>query len=301
MAEPPRVPPAHCPVLVGLEKTETVLRGGFLEEPVLLSRLRVVDGRQFVYLHKSCSELSKFLTGHPAWKRHLKGTTVFEDIQKVRDEKYKAVLKELMSAQATPEVAAEAPAEDDLGLDDEAEADAPARGKREAEAVHRQRRLRKLARTQLPRMASVVWERPGRPPWSFTVLLENARGACAIEATSANFATMWEIACEDLNTGVPARKAYGSQRSEDEGVRRAPKHYDDGRREYWVNGRWVSKAKVKTETGQTVVRTLKRRATGEASPPRLAKAIKAKAKAASVDALVLPREEFESPGLGLEL
>ena len=102
---------------------------------------------------------------------------------------------------------------DDLGLDDDAEGDEGDNGQSNADRAHGQRRLRALVRTQMPRMASVEFLRPGRPPWTVTALLEIGRAACAIEATSDNFATMWEIAGKDLNKGVPSRKPYGTVRS----------------------------------------------------------------------------------------
>lgn len=76
----------HDPAEVrfGLEETEVVLRGGFLQEPVVIGGCRLVDGRVFLPLLKGDIRLSNFLTDEQGHQRPLSRTMVFETIQKLR-------------------------------------------------------------------------------------------------------------------------------------------------------------------------------------------------------------------------
>ena len=55
---------------LGLGPTEAVLRGGALRQPVILSQLVVVDGKQWLRLRKCDQELRAFL--HPPGERSKK-------------------------------------------------------------------------------------------------------------------------------------------------------------------------------------------------------------------------------------
>ena len=77
------------------QPSEVVLRGGYLKQPVLLTRLVTVDDKKFVYLWKGCPELSKFLTGLPVCKRPLASCLVFEKLAEKRNAAYCQKLVEL--------------------------------------------------------------------------------------------------------------------------------------------------------------------------------------------------------------
>ena len=156
----------------------------------MLTRLRVVDGKQFVYLQKNSAELCRFLTGKSAYTRPLAASTAFEEVLAARDKTYKASLRELMEGAAEAPAAADEqpPAVDDLGLDEPlvAAAGAPGHDRKLG------KRQRASALKQLPRMAAVLVQRPGRPDWAPAVLMDNGRSAPAIEASaSAGFMAPW--------------------------------------------------------------------------------------------------------------
>ena len=69
---------------LGLLETEVVLRGGFLQEPVIIGGCKVLDGRVFMPLLKGDIRLSNFLTDEPSGQRPLSRSLVFETIQKLR-------------------------------------------------------------------------------------------------------------------------------------------------------------------------------------------------------------------------
>ena len=69
---------------LGLLETEVVLRGGFLQQPVIIGGCKVSDGRVFLPLLKGDMRLSNFLTDEPSGTRPLSRSLVFETIQKLR-------------------------------------------------------------------------------------------------------------------------------------------------------------------------------------------------------------------------
>lgn len=267
-------PIARFPVCVGLHSSELVLRGGSLKEPEVLSGLRVVDGKPFLYLQQSNRVLCKFLTGRAACFRPLVTTSVVEELRRLRDQAYRETMTALVKASSTqaPKVTEEGAPVDDLDLEaPTGETLVPCDG---AFSRARARALRKAARKQVPRTTVVTCERPGAAPWSVTLLLENGRGAPAMWATADNFDRLLELVRGDIAAGTFRRKPH-PQASSAEG-RRPPRRRADGVKEYFIKGRWVAKTTVIGVDGTKRVRTLKRKPTEEAAgaaravPPRAA-------------------------------
>ena len=250
------------PVCVGLHSTELVLRGGSLNGPSVLSGLRVVDDKQFLHLQQSNPVLCKFLTGKAACFRPMAKTSVVEELRKLRDRAYKEALDGLLAASVpAPLVNAPAAPVDDLDLD--APGVEPAALVDATAASRSSRSLLRAARMQVPRTTTVTCQRPGAAPWSVTLLLENGRGAPAMWATSANFDRLLELVRAEIASDTFRRKAH-PKASKAEG-RRAPRKRDDGSREYFVRGRWVTKRSVVGDDGVKRIRTLKRKPTEEST------------------------------------
>ena len=250
-------PEATFPVCVGLHSSELVLRGGSLKGPEVLSGLRVVDGKPFVYLQQSNTVLCRFLTGHPACFRPLAKTSVVEDLRRLRDEAYTQAMDELIAASMpVPEPAASV---EDLGLEEATAGDDP----KDAPPISQRwvRRRRQAFIKQLPRTATVNCLRPGAAPWPVTILLENGRGAPAMWATAANFDRLLELVRADIATGAYRRKPHPKSHAAE--GRRAPRRNADGTKEYFIRGRWVAKKTEVGKDGKRRVKTLKRRPTDD--------------------------------------
>ena len=217
--------------------SEVVLRGGYLKQPILLTRLVVSGGKKFVYLWKGSPELNKFLTGLSSCKRPLASCLVFEKLAERRNAAYRQALVDL-KASATE---ASRPNEGrDLADRLELDADAPQEGDAPEEGAAPKERLRvfKKFRPQLPRFVAVDIEKPGQETWSPLLLLEPATKAPAMEATADNFASLFALVDNERLHGSCARK----QRGASSRAPRGPQHA----REYFVRpasrpSHWVRK------------------------------------------------------------
>ena len=116
------------PVITGLQPTEIVLRGGYLTGPMVLTRLRLCDGIKFCYLWKASHELARFLCKGQLRARPLAATAVFENLVKLRNDKFRELHKASMRAEEDegdgndePDLAA------DLEVDAETQRQGPSR------------------------------------------------------------------------------------------------------------------------------------------------------------------------------
>jgi len=275
---------AAAPVTVGLASAEMVLRGGYLRSPIVLQRLKVVEGKQFVYLTKTGGGsvvLARFLTKEAPRKRPLAKTAVFESIAKLRDAAYRnfaatplGAATALDEAAATPLGAATAfddPCEA-LGLDDDVEQATEQRTRPRARKGAK-KRLHKKDQVAVPPTAEVCYERPGQTDWKFHVLLEGAAKCPAIEATQANLQMLFTLVDDDVMHGATRRARHGVATASTRPAPRGPA----GRRSYAIHHKWVTKISEPREPGDETptkkVKTLKRRRTGDAgTPPPRAKA-----------------------------
>ena len=152
-----------------------------------------------------------------------------------------------------------------------------------ASVARQSRRLRASARKQVPRIAPVELHRPGRPVWICNVLMDNGRGAPAVEATTSNMQWLVDLVSSDITSGVSPRPAYGAP----SGAKRRPRLLADGSREYFVRGSWIKKKKVAGK-----FRTMKRRPSDEEVPPRRRRVVRHApaqlAVASDVDPLDMP-------------
>ena len=256
MAPYARSPPVPTfPIVTGLHKTELVLRGGFLDTPAVLTGLRVVEGRQYVTLHKHNKTLVRFLTGKATFRRPLARTAIIEGLMAARALKQKTLI-----ADSEASVESAAPGDDD---DDDLDlADGP---KSSAVTPAKRTSWRKafVNKTQLPLADVVEVLRPGSDPFRPRMLLSTVRGneAVAIEATADNLEVVLCAVRDDESSVAPSGTTGGG-----EPRKRPPRKLDDGSREYFIRGRWVNKRRERDEAGAVKVRTLLRRPTDE--PPK---------------------------------
>jgi hypothetical protein len=251
------------PITTGVAETELVVRGGYLKAPEVFTQLKLVDGSKFMYLVKSSHQLSKFLSREATHKRPLAKTDVFERLQKLRDDRYRAFL---VGEGDGPGAPTEADPCEQLCLDSIV-ATSPAKLP--------PRRLLSSLRQQVPSQAEVVMPRQGQEPWRVTVLLERATKAVAIEATSANLHALFELVDNDLTCNVTRRKRYGA-----DATSRPIPHGPKECRKYAVGRKWVTKIREGGPDGaKPRVRTLVRlrsdehRAAAPAKLPRRRKAM----------------------------
>jgi hypothetical protein len=102
--------------------------------------------------------------------------------------------------------------------------------------------------------------------WKVQVLLEAASKAPAIEATQANFNSLFRIVSFELEHSAERRAQYGKLTSVERRHPRGPREA----RQYWVRNRWITKMPVLKEPkskrpGAKCHRTLKRRPTGDSA------------------------------------
>jgi hypothetical protein len=256
---------ASSPVALGCLPTEVVLRGGRLQEPLVLTGLRVVNGKQFVTLCKASSVLNRFLCKSSVCKRPLAGTLVFEQLTKLRNEAYQRLLAQAASEPCEPQ---EEQADLAALLDLDASpgvlvASLPV----DASAAKRIRLPKRLA-AQLPKTLTVTMEASAGMRWEVTLLAECARKSPAMEASAANFSSLLEWVEADLHDDHIRRLQHGALvATEDRRSPRGPKHA----REYFVKGTWVTKireAEPAPYGDGRRFRTLKRRGSDEEVRPK---------------------------------
>jgi hypothetical protein len=239
-------------VSLGLLPNEIVIRGGLLLKPVIVSNVSVVAGAHYLVLIKSNPVLCQFLAGQTSCKRPLVKTMVFETLQKARNTKFKELVEEARGASGDlgPGEADDADIEDKLGLDLDVVVSSPTKGKRKV-AISR-------LVAQVPSAAKVSML---GGEWCPMMLMEGSTKAPAIEATPDNLRRLFDMAQAEMEDGIAKRARHGSN-SGDRPEPRGPQ----GRREYVVGNKWVTKIRVEdaAENKGRKFRTLKRRRSDEA-------------------------------------
>lgn len=270
-------------IQIGLRPTELVVRGGHLNRPIVMSKLRVVDGKRFVFLWKSCADLNALLTGRAkGGGRKLASTAVFAHIWRAKEAKKEDMLRaaggpteELTSAEQPAEASGLA----SLDLDDFAEgAGQPPKPKRGAKKA---KEVKRLLAKQLPKYAQVelVDAAPIVGLWRPFVLLDGGNSAPALEATEDNLSKLRAWVEHDLLEDRD-RQDKGRGRGRAAKAKRGPRG-DPGHRQYFTGRRWLEKTPLQAGASGhgdaprfKRFRTLKRRVTPddvaeEAADPNL--------------------------------
>jgi len=226
---PQRSPPVQ-PIKLGRLPSEVVLRGGYLKQPVILTRLTTVEGKRFVYLWKGCPDLNRFLTGVPVCKRPLASCHVFEQIAEQRNETYRQKLADLKGAGGAVDdpkasrLDADGDAVESLGLDDTASKTSP------VDVRNARMRVFKKVKGQVQRMEAVSIDHPGLDSWRPLVLMEPATKAPAMEATAGNFSALFALVDHELTHGNATKQERHRAVKADTRLPRGP----PGDREYFV-------------------------------------------------------------------
>ena len=202
------------PILTGLQPTETVLRGGHLKQPIVLSRLRTVGDKQFIYLWRSNRDLTNFLTDIAFFRRPLKHSNVLQRLADLRNTKMVELMGKLHdmadAADAGKSHVEASAVTDSLDMDDEPGDEKPEEEiKANGQRKHVSRRDRNL-RKQLPKVHEVSYDRPGDDPWTPMLLMEAATVSPAMEVIDENFTALFELVDRDLTEAVESGPA-GSQ------------------------------------------------------------------------------------------
>lgn len=251
---------------MGLKPGEMVLRGGMLPGPTVITGVKTVHGCGFMYLWKTSRFLNAFLAGKMSAERPLSCTAVPEALQELREVARHELLRGAVADDASGEASGQVDPTAALGFD----APSPA----EAMLEKRSKRQRPSAKALLPSLVSVTLKKDGFEPWTVRLLLESAQKAVAMEVTVANLTALYLRVQADLAAGVKLRPRHGHGKGgaaamSTDALRRKPRHYDDGSKEYAVRNRWVRKfppdsAEVPPDgarPGWKRVRVLKRRHT----------------------------------------
>ena len=238
----------------------------------MLTRLKRVEGRMFMYLLKGGRELLNFLVPLEArgrGKRPLANTTVFEDLALLRGQCRNRLKAQDQAdrdlASNTPKKSADLAAL--LDLDDDVSGVSDLATKRITTSPNAKWRVAQRARRAMPNIVQVTLEREGFEAWTPNLLLERDNRAVAMEATAANFAMLFRLVDHDLVHGGRKREKFGSQVAS-----RPPPRGPPTAREYFVRNRWVTKIPVQTPgassqthgaSSRVRFRTLKKRKTEE--------------------------------------
>ena len=257
---------AYAPAVLGLQPSEQVLRGGHLREPIVLKRLKRVEGRSFLCLWKTCRELVNFLASpsrRQRGKRPLADTNVFEELQVLRQQARQRILDDAVIDCGLAQPNQEDDFASKLGLDDDNVSASTPKTKSAWRLERKERRV-------LPKIVTVTLERTGFEPWIVNLLLERDNMAPAMECTAQNLGKLFEFVDHDLANGDHHRQRYGA----DVASRPAPRGPSD-RRSYFIRNRWVTKirlrgddAREQTDTPRKRYRTLKRRSSRDEAPLR---------------------------------
>ncbi len=187
----------------GLRADEQILRGGELQQPVLITGLRLsLDGTPCVALEKGSGPLTRFLTGKSAAKKPLSKTMVFETLLRIRNVAVEQLLKTVRAGGVGVVPLADAPADDqlaalDLGDDDDSGPKASPvkkKGRTPSKAV---------LLPQLPETSVVDY--PGSD-WQVEVVCEKANRAVHVKFTVENMDALSALVAEDLSNGDVKRK-----------------------------------------------------------------------------------------------
>ena len=213
--------PSAAPGL-GLAPDEVVLRGGFLQGPAIVGGCEEVDGAMYMPLLKHDPVLSNFLSPLPCNRRPLRGTTVLQELQRLRNDY-------ISSAGTFPPAEADDAETEQLGLGGDASA--------------KKRRSRAKLEKALPRTVEVVLVKSGFPDWRVNLKLDKyTRMVPAMEVTPANLRALFQRVRADLEEGrIKLERKGGCQ-----GAARRPRTAA-GRRGYWKGKKWLLKERVVQE------------------------------------------------------
>lgn len=211
--------PSQAPGL-GLAEDEIVLRGGFLKSPAIYGGCTEVGGAMFMPLLKSDPVFSNFLSPRPCNKRPLRGTTVPEELQKLRNQ----FIVTKGEDQEADDYAK------DLGLG--------------GEAPSKKRRVYKdKAEKTLPPTVEVVYKKEGFADWRVRLKVDKwVRYAPAMEVTAENLQALFERVRADLEDGGVKRERFGGP----VGAARQPKGPREKRR-FWIGTKWLEKRRLEEE------------------------------------------------------
>ena len=212
--------PSAVPGL-GLAPDEVVLRGGFLKSPAIMAGCEEVGGAMYMPMLKSDPILSNFLSPLPCNRRPLRGTTVLEELQLLRN-------NFICSAGTLPPEADDDETQQ-LGLGGDASA--------------KKRRSRAKLEKTLPPTVEVVFVKSGFPDWRVNLKLEKyIRMAPAMEVTIANLRALFARVRADLEEGIIKRQRNGGP----QGAARKPRAAA-GKRSYWKGKKWLLKERIPKE------------------------------------------------------
>ena len=264
-------------IKTGLEPSEIVIRGGFLQTPAVLGDTVTVFGKPFVYLWKSSNVLRNFLVRPTkSCRKTLCHTAVFDQLATLRNAEYQRLKRCLSSSLGTaaqsdderPPTAADPPT-DDLGIEAE---------ERQSGKKAKRDRKPKITAKLLPRIVTVSYERPGMAPWQPSLLCEPGTKSAAMEATTENFQVLFDIVHK---TGASANASGTADRSSSDAAvqGKQARLLADGSREYFIRGRWIRKLRSPAAAGtakgpvsdKRKFTTLVRRPSEEASGPKVRK------------------------------
>ena len=213
--------PSAAPGL-GLAPGEVVLRGGFLNGPAIMGGCEEVGGAMYMPMLKSDPILSNFLSPMPCNRRPLRGTTVLEELQRLRNEY-------ICSAGTVPPPEAEDDETQQLGLGGDASA--------------KKRRSRAKLEKTLPPTVEVVLAKSGFPDWRVKLKVEKwVRMAPAMEVTCAKLRALFARVRADLEEGRIKRERNGGP----QGAARRPR-VAGGKRGYWKGKKWLLKERIPRE------------------------------------------------------
>jgi len=247
-------------VRTGVSDAELVLRGGYVKKPIVLTQLRTLAGKQFLYLTKQSTQLSSFLCKERVNKHPLAKTFVFERLAKARDDVYKKLMSAGGDTLPVAPASQKPDEQDQLGLDD---LNATATSLQDSG----KKRPRKKDRIQIAPTATIELPMLGGNPWEVIMLMEPANKSPAIEATEANLQQLFDIVNDEIEHGQVRRPKYGIESAGSRPPPRGPR----GERQYAVGQKWVTKIRAHAAQdpgpGDKKLRTLTRRRSGGDPPP----------------------------------
>ncbi len=225
------------PVACGVLSSELVIRGGGLDQPVVLTELKEENGKRFVHLVKNDEILASLLTGVSKSRRVLSNTLTIERVGRLRDDKFAELAAELGL-----QVGSQSPASVDDGLDLVSVLPGGPSPKKA--------RVRPQILIQMPTFAAVEALMPDATMWRPVVLLADRKSNPFMEATEQNFKNLYILVQHDLAGGQLKRLPHGVGRGAEE--KKEPRALDNGSTEYWVEARqrWCQKKALDQDASQ---------------------------------------------------
>ncbi len=165
----------------GLSESEFVLRGGGLKFPTVLPA-RLHEGRLYVTLSRDSHMIHELLTDQKLFHRLLANSGVFAALASARQEARMQALTAAFGPKSAEEMDE---GKEDLGIDG-------------APAAQLQRWAAKKGNSLGTVAAELRIELEGDEPWTPRVLLDSARAAIAMEASTENFRTLRRLVQAEL-------------------------------------------------------------------------------------------------------